>query len=98
MILLKVGAMALIWSLWLCRNDKVFNNKNCSLLQVISWCTGTLRIWSQLHRLEDHDLFTEVCTRLEDTARHLFLSMDVSIIFGLDRLPHRRLTISHYDM
>jgi hypothetical protein len=22
-----VGAMALIWSLWLCRNDKVFNEK-----------------------------------------------------------------------
>jgi hypothetical protein len=72
MILLRVGAMALIWSLWLCRNDKVFNDKNCSLLQVIYRCTGTLRVWSQLHRLEDHDLFTEVCTRLEDTARHLF--------------------------
>jgi hypothetical protein len=26
-ILLRIGAMALIWSLWLCRNDKVFNNK-----------------------------------------------------------------------
>jgi hypothetical protein len=25
MILLRVGAMSLIWSLWLCRNDKVFN-------------------------------------------------------------------------
>jgi hypothetical protein len=64
--------MALIWSLWLCRNDKVFNDKNCSLLQVIYRCTGTLRVWLQLHRLADHDLFTEVCTRLEDTARHLF--------------------------
>jgi hypothetical protein len=72
MILLRVGAMALIWSLWLCRNDKVFNDKNCSLLQVIYRCTGTLRVWSQLHRLEDHDLFMGLCTRLEDTARHLF--------------------------
>jgi hypothetical protein len=72
MILLRVGAMALIWSLWLCRNDKVFNNKNCSLLQVIYRYTRTLRVWSQLHRLEDHDLFMEVCTILEDTARHLF--------------------------
>jgi hypothetical protein len=71
-ILLRVGAMALIWSLWLCRNDKVFNNKDSSLLQVIYRCTGTLRIWSQLHRVEVHDLFTEVCTRLEDTARDLF--------------------------
>jgi hypothetical protein len=72
LILLRVGAMALIWSLWLCRNDNFFNGKNYSLLQVIYRCTGTLRIWSQLHHLEDHDLFTEVCTRLEDTARHLF--------------------------
>jgi hypothetical protein len=72
LILLRVGAIALIWSLWLCRNDKVFNKKNCSVLQVIYQCTRTLRIWSQLHRLEDHDLFTKVCTRLEHTARHLF--------------------------
>jgi hypothetical protein len=59
-ILLRVGAVALILSLWLCRNDKVFNDKNCTLLQVIYRCTGTLRIWSQLHQLEDRDLFTEV--------------------------------------
>jgi hypothetical protein len=64
--------MALIWSLWLYRNDKVFSNKDSSLLQVIYRYTGTLRIWSQLHRVEVHDLFTEVCTRLEDTARDLF--------------------------
>jgi hypothetical protein len=44
LIFLRVGAMALIWSLWLHRNDKVFNDKNCSLLQVIYRCTGTLRI------------------------------------------------------
>jgi hypothetical protein len=43
-ILLRVGAIAIIWSLWLCRNDKVFNDKNCSLLQVIYRCTGTLRL------------------------------------------------------
>jgi hypothetical protein len=28
----RVGALAVIWSLWLCRNDKVFNDKNYSLL------------------------------------------------------------------
>jgi hypothetical protein len=32
---IRVGAIAIIWSLWLCRNDKVFNNKNSSILQVI---------------------------------------------------------------
>jgi hypothetical protein len=30
-----VGALAVIWSLWLYRNDKVFNDKNLSLLQII---------------------------------------------------------------
>jgi hypothetical protein len=39
-ILLRVGAIALIWSLWLCRNDKVFNNKYSSLLPVIYRCTS----------------------------------------------------------
>jgi hypothetical protein len=63
-ILLRMAAIALIWSLWLCRNGKVFYNKNYTLLQVIYRCTGTLRLWSQLHRMEDHDLFLEVCTRL----------------------------------
>ena len=27
--LIRVGAYALIWSLWLCRNDLVFNDKKC---------------------------------------------------------------------
>ena len=45
-ILLRVGAIAIIWSLWLCRNDFVFNNKNFSLMQVIYRGTNTLRSWS----------------------------------------------------
>jgi hypothetical protein len=43
-ILLRVGAMVLIWSLWLCRNDKVFDNKLSSPLQVIYRCMSTLRL------------------------------------------------------
>ena len=68
-LLIRVGAIAVIWSLWLCRNDKVFNNKSSSLLQVIYRCTALLRSWSSLQRAENRDLFTEVCTRLEDTAK-----------------------------
>ena len=30
-LLIRVGAIAVIWSLWLCRNDKVFNDKNSSI-------------------------------------------------------------------
>jgi hypothetical protein len=32
---IRVGATAFIWSLWLCRNDKNFNDKYSSILQVI---------------------------------------------------------------
>ena len=49
--LIRVAAVAVIWSLWLCRNDNVFNDKNCSLMQVIYRTTATLRSWSQLQRV-----------------------------------------------
>ena len=69
---IRVEALAIIWSLWLCRNDKVFNDKNCSLLQVIYRCTATIRLWSALQKVENRDLFTKVCTRLKNTARDTF--------------------------
>jgi hypothetical protein len=71
-ILIRVGALAIIWSLWLCRNDKVFNDSNSSLMQVIYRCTALLRSWSSLQHVEDRDLFTEVSSRLEVTARDFF--------------------------
>jgi hypothetical protein len=101
MILLRVGAIALIWSFWLCRDDKVFNNKNSSILQVIYRCTGTLCLWSQLHRAKDHDLFTEMCPCLEDTARDLFSRHGCQHNlrkYGLALHLLRRLRISHSDM
>jgi hypothetical protein len=71
-MLIRVGTLAVIWALWLCRNDKIFNDKNYSLLQVIYRCTGILRLWSPLQRMENHDLFTEVYTRLEAIAMDTF--------------------------
>ena len=68
----RVGAIAVIWSLWLCSNDKVFHDKNSSLMQVIYRCTATLRAWSSLQRVEHRDLFLEVASRLEAMARELF--------------------------
>jgi hypothetical protein len=67
-MLIRVGVLAVIWTLWLCRNDKIFNNKNYSLLQVIYRCTGR----SPLQRMENRGLFIEVCTRLKATARDTF--------------------------
>ena len=68
----RVGAIAVIWSLWLCKNDKVFNDKNSSLMQVIYRCTATLRSWSPLQRVEYRDLFMEVSSWLEASARDFF--------------------------
>ena len=71
-ILIRVGALDIIWSLWLCRNDMVFNDKISSPVQVIYRCTHLLRSWSSLHHVELRDLFTEVCTRLEGAVRDIF--------------------------
>jgi hypothetical protein len=70
---IRVEAIALILYLWLCINDKVFNGKNSSLLQVIYRCANTLCLWSSLQRVENSDLFTKViCTQLEITVRDTF--------------------------
>ena len=68
----RVGAIAVIWSLWLCRNDKVFNDKNDSVMQVIYRCSATLRAWAALQRVEHQDLFMEVASRLEAAVRELY--------------------------
>jgi hypothetical protein len=63
-----MGAIVVAWSLWLCKNYNVFK-KNSSLIHVIYRCTALLRLWSPLQRLEDRGLFTEVSTRLKNTAK-----------------------------
>ena len=70
---IRVGAIAVLWSLWLSRNDKVFNDKNVPFMQVIYRCTGLLRSWSILQRVEYRDLFMEVYTQLETTTRDIFI-------------------------
>jgi hypothetical protein len=78
---IRVGAIAFIWSLWLYRNDKVFNDKQSSMLQVIYRGISRLRLWSSLQRVEDRDLFTKVCARLEATTRDTFPNMNDRIVF-----------------
>jgi hypothetical protein len=67
-----MGAITFIWSLWLCKNDKLFNDKNSYILQVIYRAIGTLYLWSSLQRQQDRDLYTEVCAQLEATVRNTF--------------------------
>jgi hypothetical protein len=91
---IRVGAIAIIWSLWLCKNDKVFFNKSSSLLQVIYQCTHTLRLWSPLQKVEHQDLFSEVCSRWRLRRGILFPYMGGNMTTDLDllhlRLRHRR--------
>ena len=70
--LLRVGGYALLWSLWLCWNNLVFNNINSSALQVIFRCTHSLRMWSTLQRTEYQPLSKVVCMRLERVAKEVF--------------------------
>src|SRR3954466_13490833 len=41
--ILRIGALAVIWSPWLCRNDRIFSDKNFTCLQVIYRCMGIFR-------------------------------------------------------
>jgi hypothetical protein len=94
---IRMGAIVFIWSLWLCRNDKVFNDKNSSILQVIYMGISTLYLWSSLQRVEHRDLFMKICARLEAIVRDTFPNMG-------DRIAYDRffslgvITIAHYDM
>jgi hypothetical protein len=60
-ILIRVGTIAVIWSIWLCKNDKVCNDKKSSLMQVMYRCTAVFRLWSLFQRL--------VSTRMENTVK-----------------------------
>ena len=54
--LILVGAAALCWSIQLCRNVVVFDNKQSSFLQVIFLTTHWLRMWTilQWHTSQDN--------------------------------------------
>ena len=45
---IRMGAIGLLWSIWLCRNGRVFNAKFSSSMQVILSCAHYLREWSIL--------------------------------------------------
>ena len=57
----------------LSKNDKVFNDKDTSLLQVLYRSTSLLRSWPTLQRVENRDLFMVASARLDLTARDIFI-------------------------
>jgi hypothetical protein len=68
--LLLIGAAALCWSLWLTRNELVFDKCSPkSILQVVFRATHWLRQWGLLQRNEDMKKFiAQGCQKLETAA------------------------------
>jgi hypothetical protein len=68
-----VGTCALVWSLWNCRNDVIFNkNKNVNFLQVIRKATHWIHEWSFLLPEAQRAHMDFGCSRLETVALAIY--------------------------
>ena len=68
-----VGAAALCWAVWLCRNDVVFNGKiPNSYLHVIFRRTHWTREWAALSKEEEKIALIKCSQRLEGMALEFF--------------------------
>jgi len=76
--LLLTAASALLWAIWITRNEVVFDKcKPKSLLQVLFRGTHWLRHWANLQRHEDlKDQMISVAQHLETSALDFFGSND----------------------
>ena len=71
--LVLLGAVALCWSVWLCRNAVVFNNKKYFLLQVIYSTTHWFRSWAILQKHNTlHDKLVAASHFLAQVAKDFF--------------------------
>ena len=71
--LLLTGTSALLWSIWLTRNEVAFNHKPIpSIVQVIFRGTHWLRFWRLLQKKETHQQILDVCQALEVVAMEVF--------------------------
>lgn len=68
-----LGATAVCWSLWLGKNDLVFEKKNCcSPLQVIFAVFHWVRSWAILQRTDLQDFSMEAARLLAQVATDIF--------------------------
>jgi len=70
--LVLVGAAALCWSVWLCRNAVVFDNKQSSFSQVIYLTTHWLRTWAILQRPSSQDKLVAASHFLGQVTKDFF--------------------------
>ena len=70
---IRVGVCALMWVLWNCRNDLVFNRTtNIHFLQVIFRAMVLIRSWSLLTSTEARKRLVTGSTRRKTVARDIF--------------------------
>ena len=70
-----VGACAILWAIWLTRNDITFNCAQVfSSLQVLFRGTYWIRFWALLQKEEERQLVLEGCRALECSAMEIFAS------------------------
>ena len=72
--LVLLGATALCWSVWLCRNAVVFDNKKSSFLQVIYSTTHWLRTWAILQKYTLQDKLVAASHFLAQVAKDFFFA------------------------
>ena len=71
--LVPVGAAALCWSVWHCRNSMLFYNKQPFFLQVIYSTTHWLHTWAILQPSTSQDVLVAASHFLEQVAKEFFV-------------------------
>ena len=70
---IRVGTCALLWSIWKCRNDIVFNKGGYpNFLQVVRMVTYWIYEWAFLAPEAQRALINSGCTRLETLALDIY--------------------------
>ena len=69
-----VAAAALIWAIWLTRNEVIFEKaRPKTFLQVLFRGTHWLRQWASLQRQDEHkDMLVQACQHLEVSVLEFF--------------------------
>jgi hypothetical protein len=70
---IRVGVCALVWTIWNCRNEVVFNRSaNPNFLQVIHRAASLIHLWSYLLPVEQREPLATGCNRLMAVVRAIF--------------------------
>nr|TKW41479.1 hypothetical protein SEVIR_1G319100v2 [Setaria viridis] len=89
---LIAGVVAVFWSIWLSRNDIVFNkhHPDVTIMQAISRSTYLLRFWRLLRREDQQKGMLKTCRALEVVAIQVFAKHGWPCNQSTHSLLHRR--------